>query len=64
MPKFIELHDNETKSPILVNVNTIYSIYFDKKKNATLVVGLCFTFHVYETVEAVKRLLYTFACKR
>lgn len=58
MAKFIELHDSVDKTPIIINLDSIDCVYYDHEDRATVVEGSNYAFNVYETVDAVKRLLY------
>ena len=58
MAKFIELHDSVDKTPIIINLDSIDCVYYDHEDRATVVEGSNYAFNVYETVDAVQRLLY------
>ena len=58
MIKFIEVHAKNDKSAILLNVDSIDCVYYDEKESSTVIDGREFSFNIYESVDAVKRLLY------
>lgn len=55
-PKFIELHDNETKSPISINVNNIADFHADYDGQTSIDVGRD-AYLVAESYDEIKQLI-------